>query len=273
MRERGFTFLLVVIALASLGALVALGLLQATASATAKGDDLARKFARAQAALIAFVAETGRLPCPANPTMDTGDEVRASPVCTYPQGTIPWKTLGLRREDGYDPWGWRISYRVYAGAAGSLVQDAHPDTDSCAIDAGASMVCCDPTQTQAVSTADGTGDGGFCKKNRKTDPNNFLAGKGFSVNDFGTAKTGVAYVLISHGPSGYGGYTAANVQVALPANANELANLSATGTFVAAAASASTVSPDDPAHFDDVIAYASISDVISKAGRGARTWP
>ena len=273
MRERGFAFALVVVVLASLGALAAFGILRAVASTSARGDQLDRKFARAQAALIGFVAETGRLPCPANPALDAGDEVRASPVCTFPQGTIPWKSLGLRREDGYDPWGWRISYRVYTGAAGSLVQDAHPDTDSCAVDAGASMVCCDPTQTQAASTADGTGDGGFCKKNKKTDPNNFLAGKGFSVNDFGTVKTGVAYVLISHGPSGGGGYTAASTQVALPMNANELANMSATGTFVAATASASTVSADDPAHFDDIIAYVTVSDLISKAGRGARTWP
>jgi type II secretory pathway pseudopilin PulG len=271
-RQRGFTFLLVIVLLASLGAIVVTGMLTALAS-TARGDDLGRKFGRTQAALVAFVAEVGRLPCPANPATDTGDEVRASPTCTYPQGTLPWKALGLRRDDGYDPWGWKISYRVYTGAAGSLTQDAHPNTDSCAIDAGASMVCCDSTQTQGASTANGTGDGGFCKKNNKTDPNNFLAGKGFNVNDFGTAKTGIAYVLISHGPSGYGGYTAANTQVTSPTNANELANMSAAGTFVAAASSASSVSPIDPAHFDDIIAYATVSDVISKAGRGARTWP
>jgi hypothetical protein len=190
-------------------------------------------------------------------------------TCTYPQGTLPWQSLGLRSDEAFDPWGWKISYSVYTGNAGSLTQDN-----------GASMVLCDPSQGDNTTGVDADNGGGLCKNNKQTAPgatsddpqNSFLGGKGFTVTDFGNSKTGVAYVLVSHGPSGYGAYTAANVQVALPTNPNELANISAAGPFIAASASSATVSPDDPAHFDDVIAYATISDLVWKAGRGARCW-
>src|SRR5689334_11266997 len=105
MRQRGFTFLQVIIVLASLGALAAAGMLQAMSSNAGKRDDLDRRFARAKAALVAYVADMGRLPCPADPTASTGIEVRAvsTKTCQNPQGTLPWKSLGLGPDDGFDP--------------------------------------------------------------------------------------------------------------------------------------------------------------------------
>lgn len=143
------------------------------------------------------------------------------------------------------------------------------------------MVDCDPTETEGTSNVTGNNEGGLCKSTNKTIPGqftdiagtSFLGAKGFTVNDFGTARTAVAYVLISHGGSGYGAYTAAGTQLTTPTNANEVANTSAAGNFFATSASASSVAPDDAAHFDDVISYAVLSELISKAGRSARVWP
>lgn len=271
-RQEGFGFVLALALLASLGAVVTVQLLQVRASAASRAEDLQRRFNRAHEALLGFAAQLGRLPCPANPALDTGDEVRnvGNSTCDHPQGTLPWKTLGMRREDAYDTWGWKISFRVYTGSAGTLTQPR-----------GVSMVDCDPTETQGTTNVNANSEGGLCKTNQKTAPGqfadaaeaSFLGAKGFSVNDFGTVRTGIAYVLISHGSSGHGAYTSAGVQLTAPTSASEVANTSAAGNFVAASASASTVAPDDPAHFDDIIAYAALSDLIAKAGRGARDWP
>jgi type II secretory pathway pseudopilin PulG len=266
-RQQGFAFLIAVVLLVSVAALATAQLLQVRAGSATQAENLTRSFNRAHETLLGFATELGRLPCPANPTLDTGGEERnvATSTCDYPLGTLPWKALGMRREDAYDTWGWKISYRVYQGSAGTLTQPG-----------GVSMVDCDPTEAEGTDPANG-----LCKSTQKTIPGqfadaegtSFLGRKGFTVNDFGTTRTGVAYVLISHGSSGYGGYTSAGTQLTAPTNTNEVANTSAAGDFVATSPSASSVAPDDAAHFDDVITYATIADVISKAGRSARVWP
>lgn len=70
----------------------------------------------ARDAIIGFALSTGHLPCPANPTLantvaTAGQEARsgAAGSCTYPDGALPWATLGLRE---LDAWGQRYSYRA-----------------------------------------------------------------------------------------------------------------------------------------------------------------
>lgn len=50
--------------------------------------------------LIAFVATNGYLPCPADGAQDTGlaNPTTATTSCSSPDGTVPWKTLGIPEE-------------------------------------------------------------------------------------------------------------------------------------------------------------------------------
>ncbi|OGS99319.1 MAG: prepilin-type N-terminal cleavage/methylation domain-containing protein [Gallionellales bacterium RIFCSPLOWO2_12_FULL_59_22] len=69
-----------------------------------------------QQALIGFSVINGRLPCPANPTIATGQAgagTERAPPCTSSNstGVLPWATLGV---DETDAWGNRYTYRVTA---------------------------------------------------------------------------------------------------------------------------------------------------------------
>src|SRR5690242_1510804 len=181
-----------------------------TLSNTKSGVDArsqtATSLANAAAALEQFASQTERLPCPADPTLDTGLAVpnNASVDCTNPTGTLPWATIGMRRDDAIDAWGWKIFYRVYNGNGG-MTQDQ-----------GASMVNCD--SVQALTTRQPVDGNQLCPVAHNTVYSDFIAGKGLTVIDFGTTYNGsspsggAAYVLISPGPSGFGGYTTSGSQ-------------------------------------------------------------
>src|SRR6478672_9140606 len=162
---------------------------------TGAGDertDTQKRLAAAAAALERFAAANRRLPCPADGAASSGLEQQASAAtCTYgATGTLPWLTLGLSSDAGLDGWGRKISYRVYTGNAGSLTQPG-----------GVSMVDCDTVElTPGGATASAGGLGGLCVTNadpylRSTTPAQFLAGKGLTLDDYGTNHTDVAYVL------------------------------------------------------------------------------
>ena len=258
--ERGASGLFIAVILILVAA-VALAILALTGGSAniERGTQVADRFKVLEAALQQYVTANGRLPCPANPALDTGDAdpVAASAVCNSAQGTVPWKAIGVRREDAIDSWGGKIAYRVFAGNTG-LTQAT-----------GASMVNCDTVEPGPA----GVDASGLCRATQNTTEAEFLAGKGLVVAAFGTALADVAYVLISHGPTGLGAFTTAGTQKMLPASAGELANTSAAGPFVAQAASAQGVAPGDAAHYDDVLAYARIGDLIRRAGMGGRNWP
>ena len=269
-RQQGASGVFVVIVLLLLGlGIAAVLMLGNRKSQVQQGTQIVATFQIIQDALVQYVTANGRLPCPANPTLNppdvnagNPDPNAASATCTAgvsATGTVPWKAIGIRAEDAIDPWGNKISYRVYSGSTG-LTQAG-----------GASMVNCD---TVEVAPA-GVDAAGLCRTTQDTREADFLAGKGLKVNDFGTSVTDAAYVLISHGPSGLGAFTSAGQRkMPLPANAAELANTNATpATFIALAASAPTVGAEDPTHFDDLLAYAKIADLIKRAGLGGRDWP
>jgi hypothetical protein len=90
------------------------------------------------------------------------------------------------------------------------------------------MVECDTNGADTATPAAGSA-GRLCRPNtrvtlRDTSPANFLAGKGFSLNDNGTAVTGVAYVLVSHGATGLGGYTVSGIRLDTPSNGGDEAS-------------------------------------------------
>lgn len=229
---------------------------------------------RIEDALIQFVAVNGRLPCPANGTLDTGVENPADPnpqngaaTCATLVGTVPWLTLGISQDFALDAWAQKISYRVFHGATG-LTQTG-----------GASMSDCDLYDTGLSIPLPANG---LCETvTHDNTAEQFLSGKGLSFDDKGDTTSGVAFVLISHGPTGRGAFLPGGVQTPLPnaANVPERANaandtlIPAQRTFYARGFSDPSASPDDANHFDDLTRFIRIDELIRKAARGPRDWP
>ena len=220
-----------------------------------------------QHAIAAYVALNSRLPCPANPLVANdgiSDPSTPNPTCNSPAGVVPWITLGISPDVVLDGWNRRISFRVFDGATGLTQTD------------GASMVNCDtnipPAVPPAVDFPLATGDlCGTAHTNRDTQ---FLTGKGLTVNVSGVSVTELAYVLVSHGESGFGAYLPGGGRVLpLPAAGDELTNTGVAGTYVSNRHSDPGTDPAIAAHFDDVLAWATIRDLATKSGLQARDWP
>jgi len=274
-RERGAggVFIFVILLLAVLVVMA----MYAVSRTSSNVNDRAQTVASLQAAAAAleqYASATGRLPCPADPTQDTGlaSPTGASVNCDFPTnsvgGTLPWQTIGMRRDDSFDAWGWKISYRVYSNTTGALTQAG-----------GASMVNCNSAQAYTTRQAVDAND--LCPVAHTTVPSDFISGKGLTITDFGTTYNGAsltggaAYVLISHGPTGYGAYTAAGIQAAggsNPGSTEEKNNVKPSGPFTAMAWSNFDVAPDDNSHFDDVLFYRTVSDLATHANLAARDW-
>jgi hypothetical protein len=278
-RQAGVSLvLLALVVLIGVAIFIAVKLLERREDTGTRGVETGLRFNHVQDALVSFVAQNQRLPCPADPALDTGDAdpLGASAGCNSAKGTIPWKTIGMGRDDSFDRWGNKISYRVFSGTTG-LTQSE-----------GASTVHCDTSNLDpATGVVMGTavlGANGLCDTTHDhlaglplpALPGTFLFGKGLQVNDFGTTRTDIAYVLISHGPTGLGAYTAAGVQKALPTSASELANIDTTtpaAQFVSQASSSPEIPADAATHFDDLLAFRGISEIITQANLLARDWP
>jgi|GEM_PF-1289780 len=218
-------------------------------------------------ALVAFVALNGRLPCPATGTLDTGDAApdAATTACTDADGVVPWKSLALRRDEGLDGWGRKISYRVYGGPFG-FTQTG-----------GANMTNCNSSLGFPLDAA--LDPGALCKSG--TPPPNMpiqfftVRGNMLVVEDAGTTRNGNAFVLVSHGDSGYGAFPAdgATARTTLPSIAGrEFTNTQATGTYWVLPRSAPGTPASDTAHFDDVVTYLSATDLVTRAKLAARSW-
>ena len=259
----------IVILAVLLTAFVAAFALSRMKSGTSNQSDTQTTLTAAAEALDQFAGAQKRLPCPADPTAMTGVEVLPAPgaaTCSFPAGTLPWQTLGLKAEAGYDAWGRKISYRVYTGNKGSFTQ---PN--------GINMMECDlvePTTGNATATAGSAG--GLCVSNanpllRSTSAAKFLAGKGLALTEDGVARDYVAYVLISHGASGLGGYTASGARLALPGG-DERNNTDPTGPFTIRAFSDVDTAATANSHFDDLLAYRTLPDLVKRAGLAARDW-
>ena len=273
--EAGFVsaVILVIFALFAVG-LIAAMVLDRMTTRGGEADQSAARLVAAQDALERFVTTAGRLPCPADPAADTGLEVQlTATTCTHPDGTLPWRTIGMKRDEAFDAWGWKISYRVYTGTNNDGIASVTQAR-------GASLLDCDvfdPTPLPATGA-------GLCDAGTKaTAPESVLtATRGLRVTDFGVERR-AAYVLVSHGESGYGAYSVTGVQrlgvsPSIP-RGDELKNTAANtsnavaDTFVVKAFSGADVTPSDNDHFDDIVAYRTLADVVIAAGLTARNWP
>ncbi len=188
--EGGFIPLLLVLLMAAAG-LIGVGVivLNRTGSALVHGRASSEQLARLEKTLRAHAYRTARLPCPAD---GDGDGVsRTGCTGNNNDGVVPWRTLGLPREDAQDAFGGMISYSV--------------DPDLLA--------------------------GDFCAGGATA-----LSG---GIRLAPSAATSL-FVLVSHGPTGYGAWLPSARQAANPASAAERENCADS------AAAASRVSCTDP---------------------------
>ncbi|HET7402454.1 MAG TPA: hypothetical protein VFJ62_11745 [Usitatibacter sp.] len=259
-RARGLASVLLVLAIAAF--FVAFLLYRAMGSMSKHADTTASNTTSFQAiddALTRFVMLNRRLPCPASGTSTTGlAEPNASTVtCASPGGVVPWATLGLTQKDALDSWGRYIFYRVFDGASGL--------TGNAALDN-----CLDEQVTTVYAMS---GPGGACNANTHENTlSDYFAANGLTVKDHGTDRK-AAYVLISPGESGAGGYfPGGTAPLPAPVSANEVANAGSGGTYWIVNPSAPSVAPNDATHFDDVVTYRT-GATIARAAHWGKPWP
>ena len=279
-RSRGFTLIEIVVVLVIVSVLISMAAMMTRGVVAAQKRSLtSTRLTALDQALAQFVSQQKRLPCPADGTLTAGNANlgteggRNSNGCTGNQqnGVVPFRALGLTETDATDGWGRRFTYRV-----GPLL----------AADLGMDMSYCDPAGTAAATgaanlcaTTCSTGAGiGQC-----TSPANFLAIKGLQVKDVsgntimavGAPSTAAAYVLISPGESGGGGYLPSGTLSASSSTdgTEELKNYAS----VAFVNNTVTYYVDDAindaagvTHFDDIVSRPTILMVASRAGLGPR---
>ena len=265
---RGFGLVLLVLAIAAL--LTAYLVYSALSSVSKRVDSNAGNITAFKAvddALLRFVMTYKRLPCPASGTLQTGlEDPQGNPAdptvgpaaCNSPAGVVPWATLGLSASDALDAWGHFISYRVYAGFT---------------VTNGLSLENCLDEEVPTVYLM--SGPGGTCNKNTHENTiSDFFVNKGLTVNDRGVAQAKVAYVLISAGATGNGAYYphATAPLAAPPAASKELLNAGSAGTYWILIPSDPSIPATDVNHFDDVVSYASASNIV-KSAHLPRPWP
>jgi len=265
-RQRGFVLLsIVLILLIGGGTILLTRLNSANARAAAKDGQVRDALAKIQDALVNFVSVNGYLPCPADGTLTAGlaAPAAANATCTKPDGIVPWTTLGLSAAEATDPYENRISYRVFSGPTG-LTQSG-----------GASMANCDSVRApMPVPQRVGVTMAGLCRADHDTSPAQFLSGKGLILTDSGIAVSSVAYVLISHGMNGAGAYRSTALRNAMPgATSSEYGHTQSAGPFMIKPGNTAQLAVTDPAYFDDLLTYITISDLLSRAHVAARDWP
>jgi prepilin-type N-terminal cleavage/methylation domain-containing protein len=269
---RGFTLVEIVVVLLIFGVIVAMAAaITRGVTASQKRSLTTTRIAGIDAALVQFVQQQRRLPCPADGTLaSTANNVgleggRNAAGCTGTEqnGIVPWRALGLSETDASDGWDRRLTYRldVRLGADGGMDMSW---CDPAGTEAGATPRACNVACTSATL--------GNC-----TPPSAFL-NKGLVIQNVAGTQvmappaTGAAYVVISHGESGGGAYLySGQVSVSTLTDGTEeqknYANLALQPYYVD-----DTLSDVSGAtHFDDVVSRPSIMSVISKAGLAPRS--
>lgn len=241
--------------------------------------DSQNKLVVIETALANFVAQTQRLPCPADGTKksavdaDAGKEVRdgAGDCGDQQNGVLPWRAIGLSEADAMDGSYNRFTYRVGVG----LTRDG-----------ALNLSGCDPVGTAAAAgTAPHLRCAAGCASadpTTCTPPATILAGRGIRVNNAAgvavsdpagaPASSGAAYVVVSHGDNGAGALSAEGiVQAGSPAPGTpEQANFANVAYTGGALIDTTADFTETNARFDDLVLRPTILTVVGKASLAPR---
>jgi prepilin-type N-terminal cleavage/methylation domain-containing protein len=277
---RGFTLIEIVVVLLILAIVIAM------ASAITRGVGAAQKrsltatrMATVDAALVQYVSQQKRLPCPADGTRSSADNnagkevgwtaTGCSPI-TQQFGVVPWRELGLSETDASDGWDRRLTYRLDPVLAATN---------------GMNMSWCDPAGIGPLVAGVCRADGACSSTTLAscTPPSLYLANKGLQVrkadgttvimDPAGTPHTGAAYVVISHGETGGGGYLSSGIRATTTSTGDSASEgLNYGDTSYGAGYYYVDDSLDESAgnHFDDIISRPTVLSVVTKAGLGPR---
>ena len=275
---RGFTLVEIVVVLFILGIVISMAVAITNAlTASQRLSATATRLTAVDTALVQYVMQQKRLPCPADGTLPSSDanagaeNGRNSAGCTTNEagGVVPWRALGLAEADITDGWNRRMTYRVQPGLAADGALD---------------MSLCDPAGT-------GNAVGGACNSaclstalGSCTTPLNFLQNKGLMVkNVAGTVVmdpttgpyTGAAYLVISAGSTGGGAYTNSGTLSASTTTDGtaEQKNYASLGYTAGTSYYVDDTIADGggAAHFDDIVSRPALLTVINKAALGPRS--
>ena len=227
--RRGFTLIELAIVLAILGLLLGGGsmLLQPMLDNN-KRNETKSKLKSIEDALAVYAANNDDIPCPSNMTLGPGSASNGIPanICnvTMAFGGVPWQALGLSEADVLDGWGRRISYAV----------------------------------TSAVAKGD---DKLKCSGGFKNLTPGILQVRGAS--DTAPPDPRAAYVLISHGENGAGGYLPSGARLPITtASETETINSKSYGSAPAGVGDVNLIfyyekrdSGDTKIGFDDIVRF------------------
>jgi prepilin-type N-terminal cleavage/methylation domain-containing protein len=275
-RHSGFTLFEIVIVLMVVGVILAMSATITRGLAAAQRRSLTvTRLAAIDNAIVNFVAQQKRLPCAADGSLvssDTNAGIETSPCndAALTKGVVPWRSLGLTETEATDGWERRFTYRVQPALATGTAMN---------------MSYCDPagTDTNVAAATCNTACSSTALASCTT-PKDYLIGRGLKIKNVASTThmdptasphTGAAYVIISHGESGGGGYlntgtlstTTTTDGTEEQKNYNNTAYVSATSYYVDDTLNETA----GTAHFDDIVSRPALLTVISKAGLGPRS--
>lgn len=264
--KKGFTLIeisivLVVVGLLTTGALKMFAGMATSARLTSTQNVLHL----AEQALIVYAQQNTCLPCPANGALSSGSANAGRALdaggasysgctnngCWSAAGVLPWLTLGLSEQEATDAWNARLSYHLGGASIAGDATDSACGSATTSVSAEKSGGLVLETITQTVPP------------NRTCAPQGTLEVNNASgIEQTGGVGNRAVYVLISHGPDGYGGWLSTGAQRSGSNNTTaQIANAGDTGPFVQDVYSA-------PSHFDDIVSWRAGALAVAKCGTG-----